>query len=238
MKSKLKIIIPVVVAIVIVVGVVVFISGKSGNKIKGITKMSKEEMIENSSNLSLDKLDSAMAENSLNATEEYMGKIYQYTGAISKITENYVSLNSRINVYLSKEEIRQLKNNQVIVVVGELQQKYNIYELKNAYFITDSIDIRLGVVGVATEIGNPSKKSNDCKITTSQTNSADFYYYLEDYADIITDNGQKIELLGGVNIIGAKAVMENARIMIKSYDTIEAISPKKLKEIAETLSQY
>ena len=246
-NKKLVIIIAIaVVVIVAIVGVVVFMSSKGGNGTgtKDVAKMSKEEMLENSSKLSLIRINAEMKENSLNAKEEYNGKIYQYTGAIDEITENYVVLNSqgkleeRILVYLSKEEIRQFKKGQVIVVVGELQFENSYdYKLKNAYFVTDSIDIKLGIIGLVLNNAKKVDWADYCRITVTEKNSADFYYYLDDYADIVTDNGEKIKSLGGVNITGAKAVKENGKIMIKSYDKIEAISPEEMERIAEMLDK-
>lgn len=207
----------------------------------GKETLSKEKMIEKASNLSLIKLNADMKENSVNATDEYIGKIFKYTGAVYSITEDYVILNNKtittqdIRVYLSKEEKKQLKKGQVIVVVGELQNE-NGYELKNAYFVSDSIDINLGLVETFLDnTGSKPKWSDDCRIQSIEKNSADFYYYLKDYKDITTNNEQKIVALGGVKIKGAKAVEEYGKIVIKSYNEIEAISKEDLKQLASQL---
>lgn len=83
-KSKLMIIIAIVVIIVVaVVGIIAILGNKTN-------KMTKEQMLEVSTELKESTLRNAVNENKLQAQDVYNGKIITFTQRILKIEENYI----------------------------------------------------------------------------------------------------------------------------------------------------
>lgn len=116
--------------------------------------LTKEEMIESAGLLRIDKIDSDTKDNIVNAKEKYIGNCYETSGIVLNIHEDgcilgtSYGIGSRIKVLLSEEEIKNLSINDLITVVGyinEIEQGQTI-NLENAHFVDSVLEEFSGVV--------------------------------------------------------------------------------------------
>lgn len=114
----------------------------------------------------------------------------------------------RINVYIAKEDIKKLKTNQVIQVVGKLeniditekndttflgfteQKKITIADMKQAYFLTDKVDLTGKVTNAGYAVVN-----NEMTVDNNT-----YTYYFNTYKD---SNGKEIAKGNTITIKGA-----------------------------------
>lgn len=251
-SSKLKIIVPVSIVIVILVVVgIVFFTGKGGGN-----RISKEQMLETATKLDINKLKTAMTQNQLRAKEEYIGKIYKYDGFIENITDNYVSMGD-LKVYLSKDELKQLNSNQAITVVGELQiTENNNYELNNAYFVSDTIDITMGIVEIPHSVKvvyNSRTRKNDIVDRTDKSKNwycilkskgqtyyldecipvenRDYYYPGKPTEHMTTIRDKQITTLYVVTLNKAKVVKVEDKAMILDFEEIHTMTTEEAEKL-------
>ena len=110
---------------------------------------SKEKLLESAQDVHITDISNAIIDNMAKATEDYVGKPIKVTGRIKKIESNYFVLSEEhlqygINVYLPKEDLKELNRDEVITVVGTLKSivdksEFPIYyhesDMKNGFII-------------------------------------------------------------------------------------------------------
>lgn len=124
----------------------------------GETEMTKDEMLEQSEEITPEDLFGAAESNIVSAEETYGNKLITFTSQVFDIQKDHIKLGngfSYINVSLPKEDIAKLENKQLITVVGQLGNsiedisekdangfeipKY-CYEMKEAYLVADRFE--------------------------------------------------------------------------------------------------
>lgn len=113
---------------------------------------SKDKIIKKASELETAVFIKKLNENAINTKDTYEGNIYKLTGLVSEINEKYILIDSKFKIYLTKNDIKKIQENQQIEVAGKLTniKKENIIgELKNAYLLNDSFTIT-GEVNIPT----------------------------------------------------------------------------------------
>lgn len=148
-KSKLMIIIPIVIVIIIaIVGIVVFIS--NADPTKGMTKEEMLKVAESKTVTYFKELNNNAA-----LAETQKGKIFKIYGKIYNITKDHVEIadsDTMLKIYLSKEELINLKKDQYITVVGSLNnistinfgEQIMFFKFKNCYLIEKNTDTSEG----------------------------------------------------------------------------------------------
>ena len=114
----------------------------------------KEELLETAQVVDYKVLQSALQENKVRAQEAYVGNVYQYSGFVTAVEEEYVELDATIYVYLSSEELASLNVGERINVVGTIEtadlltqtfmmntKDVPTIEMKNAYYVSDLIEL-------------------------------------------------------------------------------------------------
>lgn len=143
--KRLKIIIPVVIAIVVIIVGIVFFTRKDNGQVK--TKISKEEMLNQAIELDYTTINNEKFDNIARATEKYVGKIFTYTATVTDISTDHCFIfeelpNGRhikpVEVYLSTEDLTKISKGDNITIVGKLDKLdmgMNL-TIKQAYLIS------------------------------------------------------------------------------------------------------
>lgn len=161
------------------------------------SRLSKEEMLENSQELSIDDMANTIKDNIINARNKYEGNTYKITGFITTINEDCVIINEFITAYLSQEDLIQISNNQKVDIVGTIENidskqvdttlggtsttgtKITL-EMKNSYLVNDVYEIN-GVMNCRKNYkyveGYTINYDWYCKIKAEDGEE----YHLEDY---------------------------------------------------------
>lgn len=137
-KSKLKIIIPIAIVILAVIGIVAVV----GNK-----KMSKNYMESKAQDMSLYELLDTAYNNEANA-QKYKGQIYKLSGYVYNIERDFVKISIGIgsmtfaDVYLPQNELAILKKNEKITFIGQITEVgSSVVIIKNAYYIGNEYQV-------------------------------------------------------------------------------------------------
>ena len=123
--------------------------------------LSKDEMLEQAEEVTLEDLGTATAENASNAKEQYCGKILIADGFVKSIDQdNNVKIGGgllsggvSVMAVLPAEDVSGIEVGQRIAVVGETKDKIKeeasemIYEMPVAYLVKDRYEITAKLVG-------------------------------------------------------------------------------------------
>ena len=124
----------------------------------------KEELLEQATEVDMDDVSSDMEDNILAAKEKYFNKVLKTEGTV-EIKDDHVVImgddatNTFMDVYLPTEELMNLKSMEKIAVVGETNDvlaeetqqvegtKWTQYhfQMKNAYIVQDKFEIQLAI---------------------------------------------------------------------------------------------
>ena len=104
--------------------------------------LSEDELIKEANILDWPSVYSTVQENGAKA-EDYEGKYYVYQGKVNAIEDNYCELadyvvSSSIDVYLSTEDLKKLKIDDEITVIGKLNNVNDLPELDSAILLDDT----------------------------------------------------------------------------------------------------
>ena len=149
-KLNLKIIIPVVIVVIVIAIIVVIavIGNKTNNE---ASQMPKEEMLEIATDMSQTDFQELGKNTALAETKKDM--IFKFSGVTYNIESDNVEIvvgdDTICKMYLPKEDLVQLKQNQDITVIGKLSdfKTKNMVLTKLAYFeFKDCYIVELGTV--------------------------------------------------------------------------------------------
>ena len=116
--------------------------------------ISKEDMLSQAKDLSVDMLVDDLELNFKNAKEKYTGNVYQITAGVMSVEDNFAKLElygndyteEYLKVYFDSDDLKILNANSKIQFVGTINEIDKnddkiIVTIKNAYFISDYIQI-------------------------------------------------------------------------------------------------
>lgn len=197
--------------LILAVALTLFLVGCGSEKVP-----TKEELLESAQVTDYKELQSALQENKVRAQETYIGNVYQYSGFVTAIEEEYVELDATIYVYLSREELASLDVKDRINVVGTIETADLLTQtsmmskkdvptivMKNAYYVSDLIEltgtVQMGYKGgvnsfgqAFTGVGLESQwYLNICPPDTDEWGNA-IRYSLKDAIPVEHVNGQDI----------------------------------------------
>ena len=199
-----------IIALILVV-VLCFSFAACGNKTPA-----KDELLAVAEEYSATDIQNDSIENIVSAKQKYCNKTLLLSGTVRNIKEDHIELsasygsNYMIDVYLSADELANLKSGQFIKVVGittdeifedeekaaEYTFNYSHYQMRTAYLVDD----RLEITGILKGENNSYKPAFNIKIGDSD------YLKLVYFADSVDTStfeyGQEIT-------ITAKAIHEN-----------------------------
>ena len=103
---------------------------------------SKENLLESAQEVYIADISNAIIDNMAKAIDDYVGKPLKITGRVSKIEKDYFVLSENhlqygINVYLPKEDLKELTRDDVITVVGTLKNIVDKSEFPIYYYDSD-----------------------------------------------------------------------------------------------------
>ena len=87
--------------------------------------VTKEEILENASELNIAELKSSMMENQVKAQETFVGNSYTYAGYVLTVENDYAQIGLAdteyyFTVYLSKDDLVKLSRDELVTVVGTI----------------------------------------------------------------------------------------------------------------------
>ena len=138
-------------------------SGGGGSTGGGGTS-TKEELLENAQNTTISEIYSSISSNKVYAEETYKGNSYILLGRVETIESDYIEMsgdgypNPYVKVYMSTDDIKNVKTNQWFEIVGEVTaidledsskdlgggvqtQIRKGVELSSAYLINDTFEV-------------------------------------------------------------------------------------------------
>lgn len=110
------------------------------------TKELKEKFISEAVVLDLKAAKNLKSSNEVKFKNEYIGKIYKYTGKVYEINERYCTMSNEtymglpsnsIDIYLSPEELAELSKYSIITVVGTFSSYFARGSIGNAFILEE-----------------------------------------------------------------------------------------------------
>lgn len=109
----------------------------------GKNKINKTDISKQAKVLDWDTVYNELSLNGAKATD-YNGHWFIFSGMVSNINENYCYMSLRyyqglplnpISIYLDNSELKELKNGQIITVVGKFDRRSSFTSLTNAFIV-------------------------------------------------------------------------------------------------------
>lgn len=121
--------------------------------------MTKEEMLECAKDFDFSKFTASAKENKINAEETYVGNIYKISGFVHTIDNSsctlrtlssYGDLTGYIYVPLSRDELKTLKVNERISVVGEIDKvtSSDTVKLGSSYYVGNTFEATVDISSI------------------------------------------------------------------------------------------
>ena len=136
-----------------------------------VTVLTKEEMLEQATEVQAHEIDNTSHENLALAKQNYCNTVLKVTGQIARIAEDHIELGTGwyvVDVYLPIDELVTLQANQQVTIVGQTTESIekdsngmSHYQMPTAYFVTDRFDIRCVVQTAGIKLINAEGKQLD-----------------------------------------------------------------------------
>ncbi len=191
----------------------------------GDKTLTKDEMLAVAEEYSANDILNDSIENIVNAKQKYCNKTLLLSGTVREIKEDHIELAAYygaayiIDVYLSADELGNLKSGQLIEIVGvttdeliENEEKvaeytfnYNQYQMPTAYLVEDRVEI----TGILKGKNNSYKPAFNIQIGDS--NYLKLVYFADSVDTDAFEYGQEIT-------ISAKSIYEGTNNSWKYYE--------------------
>ena len=166
--------------------------------------MTKEEMLEQAIECTASDISNDTVENIAKATQTYCGKVLSIKGEIAEIKADHIQLetsSTRFKVYLPVDDIVNLKNGQLVTIVGNtgaeiteeplaagIPQNVYAYEVNPAYFVTD----RYEYTGIPKNENDSFPGAWDVEFPNAANREYLRLVYFDDSVDVSQYEGQEI----------------------------------------------